>query len=125
MQKTILATAIVALAGMNAQTAFAGNNAWSVAGSVFIGGSTSVAIAGAVNSSPSYSVNYSHRARSPCPQLRPAVCAPVAVACPPVVYVRPPIVVYHAPVVCAPLPVVKTRYAHRGGHGHGYSHYRH
>lgn len=122
---------MVAVAGMQMQTARAGDRGWATAGKILTGVAIGAVIANAVDARASYSVTYSSGpGYAYCPPPAPVVCVPAPVVCAPrpVVYVSapvvcapPPVVVYRAPVFCAP-PVVSVRYAHR--YGHGYSHDR-
>ena len=129
MKKMILAA--VAVVGMGAQSAHAGDREWATVGKVLTGVAAGVVIANAIDNGPgcasvsyrSYgcgpsgvSVSYSTYVPAPCPPpprvvYMAPVCAPA-----PVIYAPPPVVVYR-PVVCAPAPV-------RHGYGHGYGHGR-
>jgi hypothetical protein len=135
MKKMILAVVAVAVVGMSAQTARAGDREWATAGKVLVGVAAGVAIARAVDceptyvsasygsygcSSPSYSVSYSTPA--PCPPPR-VVCAPAPVHCAP----APAVIYYPAPcpprqvVYYTPAPVYQVSYARSHGYGHGRS----
>ena len=121
---------MVAVAGMQMQTARAGDRGWATAGKILTGVAIGAVIANAVDAHASYSVTYSSGpGYAYCPPPAPVVCAPARVvyAPRPVVYVTapvvcapPPVVVYRAPVVCAP-SVVSVRYVH--GHSHGRGHH--
>ena len=135
MKKMILAVVAVAVVGMSAQTARAGDREWATAGKVLVGVAAGVAIARAVDceptyvsasygySAPRYSVSYSSCTPPPCPPPR-VVCAPAPVYCAPA-----PAVIYH-PAPCtprqvvyyAPAPVYQVSYARSHGYGHGRSH---
>lgn len=136
MKKTMLIAAVVALAGMQIQTARAGDREWATAGKILAGVAIGAAIVSAVDAHASYTVTYSP-APAYCPPPAPvvyapprAVCAPapVVVYRPPVVCTPAPVVVYRAPVVCAPPVVVHrpamvyappVRVVHHGHHGRG------
>ncbi len=128
MKKLILTAVAVAVVGLSAQTAHAGDREWATVGKVLTGVAAGVVIANAIDNGPGYtsvsygnygyssgySVSYTVSTPAPCPPPR-VVCAP-----PPVVYAPAPVVVYQ-PVVCAPRPVYGVTYAHPGrGHGHGH-----
>ena len=139
MKKMILAAVTVAVVGMSAQTARAGDREWATVGKVLTGVAAGVVIARAVDCQPSYasvsyggygcssgySVSYSVSTPPPCPPPR-VVCAP------PVVYAPAPVV--YQPVYCAPrpvyyyapAPVYQVSYGYSGrsygyGHSRGYS----
>ena len=138
MKKMILAVVAVAVVGMNAQSARAGDREWATVGKVLTGVAAGVVIARAIDCEPSYvsasygsygcssgySVSYTVSAPPPCPPPR-VVCAP------PVYYAPAPVV--YQPVYCAPRPVVYYTPApvyhasygwssrgHGNGHGYGY-----
>jgi hypothetical protein len=129
MKKMIFAAVAVAVVGMSAQTARAGDREWATVGKVLTGVAAGVVIARAVDceptyvsasygyASPSYSVSYTTCTPPPCPPPR-VVCAP------PVVYAPAPVVyqpVYYTPrpVYCAPAPVYHVSYGYSGrGYGH-------
>ena len=138
MKKMILAVMTVAVVGMSAQPARAGDREWATVGKVLTGVAAGVVIAKAVDShssyvsasygsygnSSGYSVSYSVGAPPSCPPP----CPPPRVVCAPqVVYVPAPVV--YQPVYCAPRPVVyyapapacHANYGYAGrGHGHGH-----
>jgi hypothetical protein len=130
MKKMILAAVAVAVVGMGATTARAGDREWATVGKVLTGVAAGVVIAKAVEAppayasvsygyaAPGYSVSYTVSTPPPCPP-------PVVVAPAPVVYAPAPVV--YQPVYCAPRPVYHVTYVHPGrghgpawGHGHGY-----
>ena len=130
MKKMILAAVAVAVVGLNAQPAHAGDREWATVGKVLTGVAAGVVIANAIDHGQGYasvsygsygcgpsgiSVSYSTYAPAPCPPP------------PRVVYVAPAPVYVPAPVVCTPVPVVyapaPVRYV-SNGHGHGYGHGR-
>lgn len=100
MKKTMLIAAVIALAGMQIQTARAGDRGWATAGKILTGVAIGAAIASAADAHASYTVTYS-TAPAYCPPPAPVVCVPA-----PVVYAPRPVVVVPAPVVCVPPPVV-------------------
>ena len=110
MEKTMLVAAVIAVAGMQIQTARAGDREWATAGRILTGVAIGAVIANAVDAHASYSVTYASV---------PAYCAPLArvVYASPVVWAPSPFVVYRPPVVCA-LPVRYVRYDHYGVRGH-------
>ena len=100
MKKTMLIAAVIALAGMQIQTARAGDRGWATAGKILTGVAIGAVIASVADAHASYTVTYS-TAPAYCPPPAPVVCAPA-----PVVYAPRPVVVVPAPVVCVPPPVV-------------------
>ncbi len=121
MKKVIIAATLLALAGVNIQTARAGDREWATVGKVLTGVAAGVVIANALDCQPAhYSVTYSSYAPAPCPPPAPVVCrpAPVVYAPAPVVYVPAPapVVVYRAPVCVTPRPYVNVNFSYGGGH---------
>jgi hypothetical protein len=128
MKKLILATTILALAGMNVQTAKAGDREWATVGKVLTGVAAVGVIANALDCPPArVSVSYSTYAAPTytyCPPPARVVYAPPVVYAPArVVYAPPPVVVYPPPVWVAPQPVVHVRYGHFRRHGYGHGHH--
>lgn len=142
MKKVILAAVTVAVVGMSAQTAHAGDREWATVGKVLTGVAAGVVIANAIDHGPGYasvsysgygcgpsgvSVSYSTYVPAPCapPPPRVVYVAPAPVCVRPPVVCAPPVVVYRpavcvpAPVVCAPAPVRYVSTGHGRGHGHG------
>ena len=131
MKKMILAVVAVAVVGMSAQTARAGDREWANVGRVLTGVAAGVVIARAVDcqpayvsarygyASPGYSVSYTACTPPPCPPPRVVCAPPVYYAPAPVVYQQ----VYCAPrpVYYAPAPVYHGSYGY-SGRGHGYGH---
>jgi len=126
MKKTLIVAAVIALAGMQMQTARAGEREWATAGKILTGVAIGAAIVSAVDAHASYSVTYSS-GPAYCPPPARVVYAPAPVVCAP-----PPVVVVPAPVMCAPRPVVvcrppvvcapTVRVVYHQPHGHGYGH---
>lgn len=110
MNKMIVAATLLALAGVNLQTAKAGDCGWATAGKILTGVAAGVVIANALDCQPAYyPVTYSR-------------CAPA-----PVVYVPAPVVVYPRPVFITLRPLVNVNYRYRRGHpgrGHGHDYRR-
>lgn len=142
MKKTMMIAAVAALAGMQIQTARAGDREWATAGKILAGVAIGAAIVSAVDAHASYTVTYSS-APAYCPPPAPVVYAPPRAVCAPApVVVRPapvvcapaPVVVYRPPVICAPPPVVVYRPAvvcsppvrvkHHRHHGHSHHGWR-
>jgi len=122
MKKLILATTILAMAGMNVQKAKAGDCEWATAGQILTGVVAGAVIASAINSHAGYSVGYSYGVPAYCP---PPMMPPRAVYVPAsVVYAPPPAVVFQAQA-CAPWSVVAVNFGYRGGHHHGWKHSHH
>jgi hypothetical protein len=135
MKKMILAVVAVAVVGMSAQTARAGDREWATVGKVLTGVAAGVVIARAVDceptyvsagygySAPSYNVSYTVSTPRPCPPPR-VVCAPAPVRCAP----APAMIYYPAPcaprpvVMYAPAPAYHVSYVRSHGNGHGRSH---
>ena len=124
MKKLMWIAAVVALAGMQVQTARAGDREWATAGKVLTGVFAGAVIAGALDAHANVSVGYYGYDRpGGVYAYRDNYCPPRA----PVVtyYCPPPVAVYRAPVVCEPRvvyypPVVVYRQdSHRGRH-HGW-----
>jgi len=115
MKKLIVATTVLAIAGMNMQTAKAGECEWATVGKVLTGVAVGAAIVSALDCGPaSYSVSYTYSA--------PACPPPVVYAPRPVVVAPAPVVVYGPPVVYAPpRPVGCVNVAYAWGNGHHYS----
>lgn len=103
MKRTMLIAAVVALAGMQIQSARAGDREWATAGKILTGVAIGAAIVSAVDAHAGYSVTYS-TGPAYCPPPAPVVYAPAPVVC-----VPRPVVFVPAPVVCAPRPVVVYR----------------
>jgi hypothetical protein len=124
MKKLMLATMVLAFAGMNVQTAKAGDREWATAGKILTGVVAGAVLASAVDAHAGYTVTYSAPAYCPPPPAvvyvpaRPVVVAPAPVVCAP-----PPVIVYREPV-CVPRPVVAVSFGYRGHH-HGWGHSRH
>src|ERR1043165_5688558 len=99
MKKALLVAAVIAVAGMQMQTARAGDREWATAGKILTGVAIGAVIANAVDGNASYAVTYSSA---------PAYCSPRAavVYAPPVVCAPLRVVYVPAPVACAPRPVV-------------------
>ena len=131
MKKLILATMVLALAGMNVQTAKAGDREWATVGKVLTGVAAAAVIASALDCPPArVSVSYSTYAAPTytyCPPPPPprVVYVPAPVVCAParVVYAPPPVVFYRPPVCVAPRPVVHVQYGHYRGHERGRGHH--
>ena len=128
MKKLILATMVLALAGMNVQTAKAGDREWATVGKVLTGVAAAAVIASALDCPPArVSVNYSTYAAPTYTYYSPpvrVVCAPPVVYAPArVVYAPPPVVFYRPPVCVAPRPVVHVQYGHYRGHERGRGHH--
>lgn len=125
MKKLILATTVLALAGMNLQTAKAGDREWATAGKVLTGVAVGAAIVNAIDCGPSHvSVSYSYNAPVYC--ARPArtvvvTRAPVGYAPPPrVVYVPPRPAVVYRPVAPVRPVLVRTHGRHQEARGYGW-----
>jgi len=70
MKKLIVATTVLAIAGMNMQTAKAGECEWATVGKVLTGVAVGAAIVSALDCGPaSYSVSYTYSAPA-CPPMR-------------------------------------------------------
>jgi hypothetical protein len=113
MKKLILAATILAIAGMNLQTANAGEREWATVGKVLTGVVAVNILANALDVHPRYATTYTYSEPAYCPpQTVVYAPAPRVVYAPPprVVYYRPAPVVYRAPV----------RYAPRVVYSHGY-----
>ena len=125
MKKLILMGTVLAVAGMNVQSARAGDREWATVGKVLTGVAIGAAVVSALEAPAHASVTYVYST----PVVRPApmICAPAPVICTPapVVYARPMVIVRPAPVVIhrtvhvASRHVIHKRVAHRGQH-HGH-----
>lgn len=128
MKKLILATMVLALAGMNVQTAKASDREWVTVGKVLTGVAAAAVIASALDCPPArVSVSYSTCAAPTytyCPPPAPVIYAPpVVYAQARVIYAPPPVVVYRPPVYVTPRPVVNVQYGHYRGHERGRGHH--
>jgi hypothetical protein len=122
MKRLTLAATILAIAGMNIQTAKAGDREWATLGKVVTGVAVGALIINALDCEPAHcSVSYNYSA-PPCLPPAPVVCAPspvvyasaqVVCAPPRVVYAPRPVVVYRQPVyVAPPRSLIGVRVAH-------------
>jgi len=121
MKKTLIAATVLALAGMNVQTAKAGDREWATAGKILTGVIAGAVLASAIDSHASYSVSVGYGAPVYCPPPAPVVCALPRVVVAPVCAQRP-VVVYRQPVYVQPAPVVAYDRGHRHGRSHGNHH---
>ena len=127
MKKMIFAAVAVAVVGMSAQTARAGDREWATVGKVLTGVAAGMVIANAIDGGPGCaSVSYGSYGCSSGYSVSYTACPPPRVVCaPPVVYAPAPVV--YQPVYCAPRPVyyapapVYVSYGY-SGRGHGYGH---
>lgn len=123
MKKWILTATAVAVLGLAANSAHAGDREWATVGKVLTGVAAGVVIAKAIEGPPAYTtVSYGYAA--PAYNVTYTVSTPPPCPPPPhVVYAPAPVVVYHPPMVCAPAPAYRVTYVHPGrGHGHGHGH---
>jgi len=104
MKKLILAATILAIAGMNLQTANAGEREWATVGKVLTGVVAVNILANTLDVHPRYATTYTYSEPAYCPPTRVVYApAPQVVYAPPrVVYYRPAPVVYHVPAYCVP-----------------------
>jgi len=119
MKKLILAATILAIAGMNLQTANAGEREWATVGKVLTGVVAVNILANALDVHPRYATTYTYSEPAYCPpQTVVYAPAPRVVYAPPprMVYYQPRPVVYRAPVYYAPRVV----YSHGYYGGRGY-----
>jgi hypothetical protein len=119
MKKLILAATILAIAGMNLQTANAGEREWATVGKVLTGVVAVNILANALDVHPRYATTYTYSEPAYCPpQTVVYAPAPRVVYAPPprMVYYQPRPVVYRAPVYNAPRVV----YSHGYYGGRGY-----
>jgi hypothetical protein len=114
MKKLILAATVLALAGMNIQTATAGEHEWATVGKVLTGVAIGAAVVSALDCEPAYiSVSYTYNS--------PVYAPPVVYAQRPVVVTPAPVVIYHSPVCYVPpRPLVSVNV----GYANGYTHHR-
>ena len=119
MKKLILTATILAIVGMNLQTAKAGDREWATVGKVLTGVAAAAIIVSALDCQTAHrSVSYTYSTTACAP--RPVVYAPR-----PVVVAPAPVVVYRAPVyVPAYRPVVVAKTFKVRGHGHQGQHRR-
>ena len=104
MKRLILVATILAIAGMNVQTAKAGDREWATVGKIVTGVAVGALIINTLDCEPAHcSVSYTYCA-PPCPPSLPVVFAPAPLvyAPRPVVCAPPRVVVYRQPVYVAP-----------------------
>jgi hypothetical protein len=117
------------MAGINLQTAKAGDREWATAGKILTGVAVGAIVVSALDCEPAQcSVSYTYGA-PPYPPPAPVVYAPppvVVVAPRPVVCAPPPVVVYRPSMyVERPRPLAFARVTHHGGHDrHEQNHHR-
>ena len=105
MKKLILAATILAIAGMNLQTANAGEREWATVGKVLTGVVAVNILANALDVHPRYATTYTYNEPAYCPPARVVYAPAPAVVCAPaprIVYYRAAPVIYRAPVYYAP-----------------------
>jgi hypothetical protein len=105
IKKLILAATILAIVGMNLQTAKAGDREWATVGKVLTGVAAVGILANELDVHPHYSVSYSYSEPAHCPPQTVVYAPAPAVVCAPaprIVYYRAAPVIYRAPVYYAP-----------------------